>query len=181
LRGRHQTTNAAVAIQLAEALRRRGFNISHDAIVRGLESVRHEGRLSNLVDSNSLVDGAHNPSAAKALRDYLDEFVEQPITLVFGAMRDKALGEMAAILFPRATNLVLTQPDNPRAASADYLRELAQDFVPTENTYVVPNVREALCKARMLAGNDGVVCVTGSLYLVGEVSAAADLTKHVAT
>ena len=181
LRGRHQTTNAAVAIQLAEALRSRGFAISHEAIVTGLQNATHEGRLSNLFDSNLLLDGAHNPSAARCLRSYLDEFVDQPITLVFGAMKDKALREMAEILFPRATNLVLTKPDNPRAASADSLLELARDLGVTTNIYVVPNVSEALVKARAVAGTGGVVCVTGSLYLVGEATAAAGLTKQAVT
>jgi folylpolyglutamate synthase/dihydropteroate synthase len=60
----------------------------------------------------------------------------------------------------------------------DSLRELARDFVPSENTYVVPNVNDALLKARSLAGNEGMVCVTGSLYLLGDVSAAAELTKQ---
>ncbi|HUQ33313.1 MAG TPA: Mur ligase family protein, partial [Pyrinomonadaceae bacterium] len=118
LRGRHQITNACVAISLAEALRGSGFPISHAAIVEGLETARHAGRLELLeVGSKSILfDGAHNAAGARALREFLDEFVHAPITLVFGAMRDKDLTEIAAALFPIAHRLILTGAQNPRAA-----------------------------------------------------------------
>ena len=170
MRGRHQLTNACLAIQLAESLRSRGFAISKSAIASGLEATSHAGRLT--FSDSILLDGAHNPSAARALREYLDEFVKGPLTLVFGAMRDKRLAEMAAILFPGVNCLVLTQPDNPRAASVEILQALAENFLQSEKIFAVPKVSEALEKARKVTSADGQICVTGSLYLVGEVSAA---------
>ncbi|MGH9931035.1 MAG: bifunctional folylpolyglutamate synthase/dihydrofolate synthase [Pyrinomonadaceae bacterium] len=170
LRGRHQVENAALAIQLAESLRRRGLAISKTAIVRGIERAEHEGRLTSL--SGILLDGAHNPGAARALRDYLDEFVKEPLTLVFGAMNDKRLTEMAAILFPGVHQLILTQPDNPRAASVERLQTLAQNFIQSEKIIAAPRVSDALKKAREVTAPDDVICVTGSLYLVGEASTA---------
>lgn len=170
LRGRHQVTNAALAIQLAESLRNRGFVISKTAIVRGIKEAGYEGRLTSL--SGFLLDGAHNPGAARVLRDYLDEFVQEPLTLVFGAMNDKRLTEMAAILFPSVHRLILTQPDNPRSASVERLQTLAQNFVPSEKIIAVPRVSDALKKAREVTSPDGMICVTGSLYLVGEASVA---------
>src|SRR5580765_4890564 len=99
LRGRHQIDNARIAVALAEALRGRGFQIGHEQIIEGLESANHAGRLELWqTQPPILFDGAHNPAAAQALRDYLDEFVRQPITMIFGAMKDKRLHEMAAIL-----------------------------------------------------------------------------------
>ena len=122
LRGRHQIQNASVAIALAEALRERGFAISRSAIVRGLETTEHAGRLELWEgEPGILFDGAHNPASARALRNYLDEFVRQPITMIFGAMRDKALAEIAATLFPLANKLILTELDNPRAATLEAL------------------------------------------------------------
>jgi dihydrofolate synthase/folylpolyglutamate synthase len=171
LRGRHQITNAGLAIQLAEALRRRGFAIPKAAIVDGIQRVRHDGRLGVCGDS-ILLDGAHNPDAARALREYLDEFVKGPLTLIFGAMKDKQVAEMAAILFPGVNYLILTQPDNPRAASVESLQSIAENFVSRENIFALPNVSEALRKAQALTSADGRICATGSLYLVGEVSAA---------
>src|SRR5205823_12571064 len=89
LRGRHQLTNAAVAIALAETLRARGFHITRAAIIEGLETATHPGRLEFRPGTPALLfDGAHNPAGAEALRAYLDEFVHAPITLVFGAMSD---------------------------------------------------------------------------------------------
>jgi dihydrofolate synthase/folylpolyglutamate synthase len=169
LRGRHQAVNAALAIQLAESLRTRGFAISKTAIVRGVESAQFAGRLTSV--SGILLDGAHNPGAARVLRDYLDEFVKKPITLVFGAMGDKRLNDIASILFPGVHQLIVTRPDNPRAASLESLQTLAQHFLPPEKISLVPRVRDALKKAREITSPDGMICVTGSLYLVGEASA----------
>src|SRR5258708_16238198 len=97
IRGRHQIANAATAIALAEALRERGFAISPEEIVKGIENARHPARLELWEGPpRILFDGAHNPAASRALPDYLDEFVTHPITMIFGALRDKALNEMAA-------------------------------------------------------------------------------------
>jgi len=183
LRGRHQIENTGLAIQLAESLRHRGFVIPKAAIIDGIQKTTHMGRLSQVSLNGGpllLLDGAHNPSAARILRDYLDEFVSGPLTLVFGAMRDKRLAEIAAILFPRANYLVLTQPDNPRAASTETLQKLAEDFVPSQKIRVVPNVSDALQRARDVTPAGGVICATGSLYLIGELAASlrGELAKY---
>ncbi|HEX3282761.1 MAG TPA: folylpolyglutamate synthase/dihydrofolate synthase family protein [Pyrinomonadaceae bacterium] len=168
LGGRHQIENAATAIRIAEALNQKGRRIPVSAIVDGIATARHAGRLER-VDSY-LLDGAHNPAAALTLVAYLDEFVNVPVTLVFGAMRDKNLVEMAAILFPAAARLVLTQADNPRSASAEELEEIARAMnVP--NFFVTRSISEALTKANEVTSPPGLICVTGSLYLLGEAKA----------
>lgn len=172
LRGRHQITNSGVAIRLAEALRRRGFELPNDSVVAGLENARHPGRLELLAGQPSiLLDGAHNPSGAQALRDFLNEFVNAPLTLVFGAMNDKRLEEIARILFPAADRLVLTEPDNPRAAGIDELLELATRLGPNVQTIAAKSAGEAIAIATKLTPAGGMICVTGSLYLVGEIAA----------
>jgi dihydrofolate synthase/folylpolyglutamate synthase len=110
LRGRHQATNAAVAVALAEVLRERGFPITRDRIIEGLETRATPDASSDCRQPSLLFDGAHNAAGARALRDYLDEFAPAPVTLVFGAMRDKDLDEIAATLFPASDNLILTRP-----------------------------------------------------------------------
>ncbi len=170
MRGRHQIANVATAIALAEALRERGFQITHEAIIHGVELAPHPGRLELWEGpTRILFDGAHNPAAARALRDYLDEFVKKPITMIFGAMRDKALNEMAAILFPKADALILTSLDNPRAANLEMLTEAAPETFDKSRIYQVSSVVEALRLARQMTPAKGLVCVTGSLYLVGAV------------
>lgn len=172
LRGRHQIMNAAVAIALAEALRERGFIITREAIIHGVESARHPGRLEIWEGQpRILFDGAHNPAAARALRDYLDEFVKEPVTMIFGAMRDKALKEMAALLFPKADDLILTNMDNPRAANIETLNATLPMSADQTKIRNASSVREALQLARESTPAEGLICATGSLYLVGEVQA----------
>jgi len=169
LRGRHQLTNAALAVELAETLTEFGFPFGREHVVAGLERAEHAGRLELFEGTPSfLFDGAHNPAGALALRAYLDEFVRAPVTLVFGAMRDKELKEIAAALFPAAREVVLTRPTNARAAEpADIRRALS--FPPESVTITLaPNVSEAVSVARKRTPPGGLVCVTGSLYLVGE-------------
>ena len=173
LRGRHQSSNALTAIALAEALRERGFQIPDEAIIRGIETARHPGRLEIWGDApRFLFDGAHNPAAARALCDYTDEFVKQPIVMIFGGMRDKALKEMAAALFPRADIVILTSLDNPRAASIDALVAAVPEDFDEGRILRAANVDKALQLARTVTPTNGLVCVTGSLHLVGAVQRA---------
>jgi dihydrofolate synthase/folylpolyglutamate synthase len=170
LRGRHQITNARLAVQLAECLRDQGFSISRAAIVEGLEDAQHAGRLE-LHDGRPaiLLDGAHNPAGAQGLRSYLDEFAQQPLTLIFGGMRDKKLVEMAAILFPKAERVILTQIDNPRSATIQLLQSVAAAILESERSSATLSVSEALNVAKKVTPVSGLICVAGSLYLVGEV------------
>ena len=169
LRGRHQIVNVSVAIALAEALRERGFHIPRAAIIEGVESAQHAGRLELRAGRPAILfDGAHNAAGARALRDYLDEFVKVPVTLIFGAMRDKDLTDIAATLFPAAQRLVLTQPENPRAATPEMLARVASPGFDADKITLTPDVNEALRVAQEQTVPNGLICVTGSLYLVGE-------------
>jgi dihydrofolate synthase/folylpolyglutamate synthase len=170
LRGRHQIVNASTAIALAEALRERGFAITRAAIVRGVETATHAGRLELWQgEPEFLFDGAHNPAAAQALRDYLDEFTTQPITMIFAAMKDKALAEMAATLFPKADELILTKLDNPRAATVEMLMSAVPAGFDKARVRPASSAQVAVQTARRVTPADGLVCVTGSLFLVGAI------------
>jgi dihydrofolate synthase/folylpolyglutamate synthase len=171
LRGRHQTTNAAVALALAEILREQNFPVTRDNIIEGLETAVHAGRLELQAGTPSLLfDGAHNAAGARALRVYLDEFIRVPVTMIFGAMRDKDLDEIARTLFPAAHNLILTRPTNPRAASFDTLEQLAASHHVNSSPIFAATPGEALRLAvEENAPPEGIICVTGSLYLIGEV------------
>ena len=163
MQGKHQWTNATLAIYLAESLRDFGFKISKYDIELGLENTKHKGRLEFW--QNYLFDGAHNVSGAKALREYLDEVVQKPIVMIFGAMRDKNLSRIAEILFPKADKLILTKPDNPRSMETAEIAEFARN----EEIYQTDTVSEALKIAREISGENDLILVTGSLYLIGEV------------
>jgi dihydrofolate synthase/folylpolyglutamate synthase len=172
LRGRHQIVNAAVAICLAECLRDRACEIPAAAIIAGVEQAQHGGRLELHEGRPSILfDGAHNPSGAAALRAFLDEFVKGPLTIVFGAMNDKQLDEVGEFLFPAADKVVLTKPNNPRAADLDVLQKLAGRFVQGENLFATSSVSEAIQRAKAITPPGGMICITGSLYLIGEIKA----------
>ena len=163
LLGRHQLENAAVAIRLAESL-----SIPRDAIVKGVETAQHPGRLELIAhEPPILLDGAHNPAGAEALRDYLSEFNRRPLTLVFGAMSDKKLDRIGEILFPLADQLILTPIDNPRSASVETLEAIATRFAHGSVVKSV-TVSDARRAALHNTPRDGMICVTGSLYLIGE-------------
>ena len=164
LRGRHQIDNAAVTIRVAELLR-----IPHSAILSGLENVRHPGRLE-LIEHKPpfLLDGAHNPAGSRSLREYLDEFAPRPLTLVFGVMRDKQLDQIGEILFPVADVLVLTPIENPRSASIEMLRLVADRFARGA-VVETSSSAEALRVAIARTPPSGLICIAGSLYLIGEM------------
>ncbi len=174
LQGRHQLRNLALAVTAAEQLNGFGFKILPQHVEQGVRATRWRGRFEVLPEEAGqpeiVLDVAHNPSGAWALRSALSTFYEdRALTFVFGAMRDKAIQEIAEILFPLAERVVATQADNPRAAATAEIAQLAK----RTQTPVVesPNVALALEQAFSLAGANGVVVITGSIYIVGEALA----------
>ena len=114
------------------------------------------------------------PAGARALADYIREFfADEPVRIIFGAMRDKAISEMTEILFPLAAEVIATRPENPRAASAQEIREAASRTGTEVET--IPEVRTALETALARCGKEAVVVVTGSIYLVGEAMRVLEL------
>ncbi len=114
-----------------------------------------------------VLDVAHNPAGAWALRSALSERYDgRPLIFVFGAMRDKAISEMTEILFPLAERVIATRAENPRSASPEEIRE-AGKRTGTEIETVV-EIEAALKRAQAEARPSSVIVVTGSIYLVGE-------------
>lgn len=168
LRGRHQADNAAASIEAAELLNEAGFPIAREAIIKGLRNVSWPGRLEVIDDEPLLLlDGAHNPAGARALRAFLDEVWVGPVTLIFGAMSDKDIDRMASQLFDVARTIVLTRVKDSRAADGARLGKAALNS--SRNVIFTETVRQALSWARSVTPPDGLVCVAGSLHLVGEV------------
>jgi dihydrofolate synthase/folylpolyglutamate synthase len=169
--GRHQLRNIALAIATAEVLSHQGFPITSEAIERGIRETRWPGRFQVMPAQGTgpeyIFDVAHNPAGAWALRSTLSAcYEDRPLTFIFGAMRDKAIGEIAEILFPVAERVIATRADNPRSATPDEIREAAaRTATDIEDA---TDVASALERARALAGPRGIVVITGSIYIVGE-------------
>jgi dihydrofolate synthase/folylpolyglutamate synthase len=174
LAGRHQLDNAACALALLEAAAPQGIVITSEAARTGLQAVNWAGRLE-VVDRRPtiLLDGAHNPAAATALADFLtcaDRLhPSRPVILVLGMMRDKDHRGFVEPLRSLVDEVVLTQADLPRSATAQELQSSLGDLLP--HPHVMPSLSDAMALARQLATPDGLVCVTGSLMLVGECKA----------
>ena len=171
LEGRHQLDNAACALALLGAAVPQGIAVPAEAVRAGLRAVNWAGRLE-VVDRRPtiLLDGAHNPAAATALADYLMRSDRShPIVLVLGMMRDKDHRGFVEPLRSLIDEVVLTQADLPRAATAQELLVSLDGLL--SYPHVAPSLSDAMALAKQLATPDGLVCVAGSLMLVGECKA----------
>jgi len=174
LAGRHQLRNVALAIAAAEELGQFGFRVSPKQIELGIRQTHWPGRFQVLAPlpasggREMVLDVAHNPAGAWALRSALSEsFPERELTLVFAAMRDKAIQEIADVLFPIVAQVIVTTVNNPRAATTDELLQAGARSGAL--LFGEENAAAAMARARDVSRADGVIVVTGSIYLVGEV------------
>jgi dihydrofolate synthase/folylpolyglutamate synthase len=163
LAGEHQVDNALTAVAALHAL-----DTPVEAVEEGIRLARWPGRLERVMrEPEVILDGAHNPAGAAALARHIRRFYgDRRVWLIFGAMRDKAVAEAAAVLFPEAAEVILTAPDHPRAVRPETLR----DLVDHPKLRMVPSLRDALQVLSEAAAGDAVF-ITGSLYLVGEARA----------
>jgi dihydrofolate synthase/folylpolyglutamate synthase len=175
LLGAHQLDNAACAVTLVETARRHRLPVGEQAIREGLLDVQWEGRLEVVArDPLTVLDGAHNPAAAHVLADYLRQFrLSNPmsrIILVLAMMRDKDHRGFIEPFNGVVDKIVLTQADLKRSAAVDELLPiLGHRWSGVRTNAKAPG---ALDDARQLARPQDLICVTGSLMLIGEVKAA---------
>ncbi len=183
LRGRHQMINAAVAIELSECVVELGWPVPRKAVAVGLKDTRHSGRLEMRAGRGGqpavLFDGAHNSAGALALRSYLTEFVSSPpLTILFAAMSDKDLVQITNTLFPLARRIVLSEiPNSPRAAKINVLKPHALRHLDESCIAEASSPEEAWRKAQEVTAPEGIICVTGSLYLIGEIQSLLEHQK----
>jgi dihydrofolate synthase/folylpolyglutamate synthase len=169
--GAHQQRNIALAIAAAVELRNNhGYNIAPAQIAEGIRRTSWPGRLEKFSATDQpgvLLDVAHNPAGAWALRSALSHLDPQPksMTAVFGCLKDKAIAEIAQILFPLFDRVILTEVDSPRAASLAQMQAAAQSTGASIET--ATNPEDALQHARTVTPPDGLIVVTGSVFLVG--------------
>ena len=174
LAGEHQRRNLALAIAAAVELRNTyGYNITNSAIASGIANTAWPGRLE-LLPPNLLLDVAHNPAGAWALRAAIATLPErQPRTLLFSCLRDKDLTEISRILFPLFDStggrphdhIVFAPINNPRAAHLDDLLAAARALDVPAHAAATP--AEALSLAQSLTPPEGLIIATGSIYLIG--------------
>ena len=166
LRGRHQAENACAALGAIEALRARGYAVPTAAIRAGMADVHWPGRLEYF--GRVILDGAHNDPGVRALCRYCDDWLgKEKTVLLSGMMQDKDVQKMTERLSSRVRCVVCTQPGVPREMAAGALAAVFS--AQGGKAYAEPDVKEALARARSLAGPEGTVLCAGSLYLIGAV------------
>jgi dihydrofolate synthase / folylpolyglutamate synthase len=173
LGGAHQQRNVALAIAAAvELCNHHGYKLSAEQIAQGVQATHWPGRLewfSKAGQADVLVDVAHNPAGAWALRAALSRLdpAPQTMTAVFGCLKDKAVGEMVQILFPLFDTVVLTEVSSPRTASLLHMQAAAE--ATGSHIATASSPKDALAMALSMTPGDGVVVITGSVYLAGEL------------
>lgn len=166
LLGEHQAENAAIAAMTARVLGQRDGRITQAAISQGLSEVKWPGRFEVVVGKPLIViDGAHNPDGAEKLRKTLDEtFPDKEIVFVLGILRDKNMAEILKNLVRPENTVITVPPSSERAARS---QELA-GIVSARLVEAAETIEEGIRKAKSFAAKDDVICIAGSLYLVGD-------------
>lgn len=170
LLGPHQVGNTALALAALEVLeQKRIISLWPDTVEQAVREVKWPARLE-IIDRNPTIvlDGAHNPQGAEALRVALKEsFSYRKLHLVMGIMADKDIKGILRRLLPMAETAIFTKPRYSRRANPDDLRKVARPYI--QKYYVIPEAATAIQEARRLAGPEDLICITGSLYFAGEV------------
>ncbi|MHB0913759.1 MAG: bifunctional folylpolyglutamate synthase/dihydrofolate synthase [Armatimonadota bacterium] len=167
MRGDFQHANAACAVGAVEAV----ADVPESAVRAGLAEARLPGRLEVLRERPTLlVDGAHNADGAKSLAEALAGLSYRKLILVIGMVGGHSPDDVVGRLAPLADRVIATQPQNERAAPASKIAAVAVRHCP--DVAEVGTVREAVARALDHAGEDDLICVTGSFYVVGEVPRA---------
>lgn len=168
LHGAHQGVNLAMAVTAAEAFVNR--DLDFDLLQASLLSVTSPGRLE-VVGRKPLIvlDGAHNPHAALALRNTLSsDFLFKNLTIVLSVFEDKDIKGVLDELVPMADRVILTRGSNVRFASPETLRELAPIVAGQDPPELVPTIEDAIDRARSISDDEDMILITGSLHGVGD-------------
>lgn len=178
LAGRHQAINAGVAGLACELLHVGGRPLPRGVLKDGIEQVYWPARVE-LVRARpwEIVDCAHNQASARALMKALRRHLQYDrMILVFGASRDKSVEAMAQEL-ASASHVLLTEAALPRAMHVEVLEERTADLWRSHETFISPV--DAICRARELAGPRDLICITGSIFLVGDLIEAGELNTRL--
>ena len=164
LAGEHQVYNALTALETLYVLRKRGFELSDEAIANGFASVRTIARQEILHESPLvLLDGSHNPQGMRALADTVKRYVAQrPLVVVMGILADKDYESAISVVAPLCDSFIAVRPPNPRALAPEITAQTAARYVSDATAY--EDFGEAVRLALDKCGQTGAVVICGSLY-----------------
>ncbi|MCF8010546.1 MAG: bifunctional folylpolyglutamate synthase/dihydrofolate synthase [Clostridiales bacterium] len=166
--GLHQLENTSTAVAVLEVIQEKGYQLTGKNIKNGLSCTCWPARLEIVQEKPLiLIDAAHNYDGAKSLRSALDEyFPQRRVVLVMGMLGDKERARVVAELAPRACAAIITRPNSPRAGD---WHELAGEIEPwVAGVEVIEDIEKAVYRGISMAGDEDIVCITGSFYMVAE-------------
>lgn len=170
LAGTYQVTNAALALEAVEALRKLGYSLTEEQVRKGMKAAFWRGRFS-VIHKNPVVviDGAHNPAAAKVLKNSLETYFQgKNLHFIMGVFADKDYQSVIEMTAPLAKHIITIEtPGNPRALSAVKLKEAVEKVNPSVEA--AGSIREAVEKSMKNAQKDDVIAAFGSLSFLGEL------------
>ena len=170
LPGEHQFQNAALALAGALLMRNYGYRIDAHSMEKGIQAARWPGRLEQLCSHPTVIaDGAHNPQGWRALKKAISTcFQYKKQIFILGAMQDKAIDKMLKILTHDAYAIIVCRPRLERAADMEAFEKFIS-FSQKKRVFWIEKSTEAYSKALTLACDKDIICITGSLFLVGEL------------
>ena len=162
--GKHQVYNAVNAIETVKLL-----GVEDEFIKKGLVHTKFRGRLE-IISQNPVIiqDGAHNYSGVVALYDALKTyFNDKKIIMVMAMLKDKEYEKCIRTIAPVVDTFIATEANNPRKATADEIAETAKKYI--SNVYAEADINKAVEYAKTISDHNTVICICGSLYLLGDV------------
>jgi dihydrofolate synthase/folylpolyglutamate synthase len=161
-----------MALAAIELCAKKSFPVDDTAIYAGLKNTRWEARMEIIQDRPLfLLDGAHNPAGIDVLcRSLKNDFSSQRLILIFGALADKDYRRMLQIIAPLASKIILTQIKTGRAVPVNDIMETVKELGYA--AIVTQDVNQAIKQAMAMAGEQDLICATGSFYLAGEIKQA---------
>jgi dihydrofolate synthase / folylpolyglutamate synthase len=168
--GQHQGENIALAIAAVEQLQMGGVYLTDGDIQEGIATAAHPGRME-IVSENPLIllDGAHNPAGMSMLvKTIREDFSDYRLVLVLGVLKDKDVKTMVSTIVPISDEVIVTKSGNPRAADPQMLQEMITGSDANKNVVVEDSIPRAIDYAKHISKQKDLICVTGSLFTVGE-------------
>jgi dihydrofolate synthase/folylpolyglutamate synthase len=168
--GWHQGENITLAVAVIELLQMGGVYITDSDIQDGVKAATHPGRMEIISEEPLiLLDGAHNPAGMSMLVKTLQEdFSDHRLVLVLGVLKDKDLRTMISTIVPISDAIVVTKSGNPRATDPRMLKGIIEGFDANKKVFVEDSVPHAIDQAKQMTKQNDLICVTGSLFTVGE-------------
>jgi dihydrofolate synthase/folylpolyglutamate synthase len=170
LLGKHQGENIAVAITAIEQVQMNGVYVSDNDILDGVADVTYPGRMEIVSEKPFiLLDGAHNPDGMNMLiKTIKEDFSSHRLIVILGVLKEKDIKTMVSAIAPLSDVIIVTKSTNPRASDPLILKQIIESIDPNKKIYVEASIPEAIKHAKRLAKQKDMICVSGSLFTVGE-------------